>query len=335
MIKEYLNNIKVIAVVIGIIIFAASGCTKNRADESGVEEGVSSVNEKTKVMDEKDHEEEGVHVVLSEKAIKLAGISIDSVELKKINKKVIFPGEIVLNEERRIRVIPRFPGIIKKVYKKTGEEVLKGDILAKIQSNESFTSYSIISEISGIVLRRNTAPGEFAGEGEVIFEIADLSTVWVRLHIFPKNIIHLKEGIKLKVSTIEGDRSSFCRISSIIPVYNRETRSMIARGILENRDKKWPPGAFINGEIVISSPSDVPVIYSESIRTLNDETIVFVPEENNEFHIVHIIVGRSNGTFTEIISGLKPGDKYVRKGTFELKAKIITSTLGGHAGHGH
>ena len=80
MIKEYLNNIKVIAVVIGIIIFAASGCTKNRADESGVEEGVSSVNEKTKVMDEKDHEEEGVHVVLSEKAIKLAGISIDSVE---------------------------------------------------------------------------------------------------------------------------------------------------------------------------------------------------------------------------------------------------------------
>ncbi|MCK4888446.1 MAG: efflux RND transporter periplasmic adaptor subunit, partial [Candidatus Aminicenantes bacterium] len=204
-----------------------------------------------------------------------------------------------------------------------------------IQSNESLTNYNIISELSGIVTKRDIAPGEFAGEGHVIFEIADLSILWVHLNVFPDSIRNFNKGMDVKLSSIDGERSATCKVISIIPIVDKETRNMRVRALLKNGENMWLPGGFVKGEIKVISIAEVPVVYSEAIQFLDDEPVLFVPEEENEFHIVHIVTGRKNGIFTEIISGLKSGDKYVRKGSFEIKARIITSTMDGHAGHGH
>ncbi len=311
--------------LIGIFVFMIINCSTNEEIEA---------KEQSIVSDHKDEGEEE-HVVLSKEAIKLAGITMEQVSLEQIDKKEVFPGEVCFNEERYIRVIPRFPGIVKRIYKREGDSVKKGEILAKIQSNESLTNYNIISELSGIVTKRDIAPGEFAGEGHVIFEIADLSILWIHLNVFPDSIKNFSKGMDVKLYSIDGERSATCKVISIIPIVDRETRNMRVRALLKNGENIWLPGGFVKGEINVISIAEVPVVYSEAIQFLNDEPVLFVPEEENEFHIVHIVTGRKNGIFTEIISGLKSGDKYVRKGSFEIKARIITSTMDGHAGHGH
>ena len=255
--------------------------------------------------------------------------------MEQVDKKESFPGEVCFNEEKYSRVIPRFPGIVKKVFKSEGDPVRKGEIIAKIQSNESLTNYNIISDLSGIVTKRDVAPGEFAGEGHVIFEIANLSTLWIHLSVFTDSIGNFNKDMDVKLFSIDGKRSATCKVISIIPVVDRETRNMTVRALLINGDGIWLPGGFARGEIRVISNIKVPAVYSEAIQFLNDEPVLFVPEGSDEFHIVHIITGRNNGTFTEIIKGLRPGDKYVRKGSFEIKARIITSTMDGHAGHGH
>jgi len=53
------------------------------------------------------------------------------------------------------------------------------------------------------------------------------------------------------------------------------------------------------------------------------------------FRPVHVSIGESDSRFVEILAGLEQGMEYVAAGAFELKAKIVTSALGGHAGHGH
>ena len=53
-----------------------------------------------------------------------------------------------------------------------------------------------------------------------------------------------------------------------------------------------------------------------------------------DFH-VPVTIGGSDDRLTEILGGLEEGAEYVAAGAFELKAKIVTSALGGHAGHGH
>ena len=50
---------------------------------------------------------------------------------------------------------------------------------------------------------------------------------------------------------------------------------------------------------------------------------------------VEVITGESDNRYTQIVSGLSEGAEYVSQGAFELKAKIVTSNLDAHAGHGH
>ncbi len=332
------NNIKNVAgilILLVIIMFTTINCSSNKEAETKDQEIVSAHQDEGSNNDDQGHEGEEDHVILTEKAIKLAGITIEQVALEQIDKKEIFPGEVCFNEEKHSRVIPRFPGIVKKIYKSEGDAVKKGEILAKIQSNESLTNYNLISGLSGIVTKRDIAEGEFAGEGRVIFEIADLSTLWVHLNVFPDSITNFKKGKEVTLFSIDGERSATCKVISIIPVLDRETRNMTVKALLKNGENIWLPGEFIKGEIGMISTTKFPVVYSEAIQFLNDEPVLFVPEEGNEFHIVHIVTGRKSGIITEILSGLNRGDKYVRKGSFELKARIVTSTMDSHAGHGH
>jgi len=326
---------KGVVLLVCFFISISMNCSVNSGRENADTHSQNKVNVKNEAKGSPDHEESEDSVTISTDAVKLAGIVIDSVRLNRIGKKIIFPGEIGFNEERLHRVIPRFPGIIKAINKRIGEKVLKGELLAKIQSNEGLSTYNIVSKISGIVIKKDIIYGEFAGEGKVIFVIADFSSVWLKINVFPKSVKHLNIGMEVKVFSLDGERTAMSKIISIIPVIDLETRCMTARSLLKNRDNNWYPGTFVNCEVLTNSSSDVPVVFSESIQIINDEPILFVPERNNEFRIVHIVVGRSNEIYTEIIKGVFSGDKYVRKGSFELKAKIITGTMSGHAGHGH
>ncbi len=332
------NNIKNVAgimILVGVLVLITINCSTNKESGTKDQGSVTTHKEEGSIPDDQGHEGEEDHVILTKEAIKLVGITIEQVAMGQIDKKEIFPGEVCFNEEKHRRVIPRFPGVVKKIYKSEGDTVSKGEILAKIQSNESLTNYNLISEISGIVTKRDIAEGEFAGEGRIILEIADLSTLWVHLNVFPDSISNFKKGMDVTLFSIDGERSAICKVLSIIPVVDRETRNMTVKALLKNGENIWLPGEFIKGEINILSISKVPVVYSEAIQFLNDEPVLFVPEEGNEFHIVHVVIGRKSGVFTELLSGLEYGSEYVRKGSFELKARIVTSTMDSHAGHGH
>ncbi len=321
--------------LIGFFVFVITNCSLSGRREHEDKHDIAKKIGKKMIEGDFDHRESEDFVTISTDAVKLVGIVIDSVTLNRIDKKIIFPGEIGFNEERLHRVIPRFPGIVKSINKRIGDKVLKGEILTKIQSNESLSVYSIFSKVSGIVIKRDLTFGEFTGEGKAVFVIADISSVWVNINVFPKDIKQLKIGMKVIASPLDGERKAVSRITNIIPVISRKTRCMTARTFLMNVDNYWYPGMFVNCEVIITSPSKVPTVFSESIQIIDDEPVIFVPVKNNEFHIVHIVKGENNGTFTEILKGLQLGDKYVRKGAFELKANIITSKMSGHAGHGH
>ncbi len=331
--KSITKNI--ILLIISLFILLTFNCSSDLSKDKykgGKETGSKKTGEKSI---EDSHEEEGEHIVLSKRSIELAGITFGIVGLKQLGRKITFPGEIGFNEERHSRIIPRFPGIAKKIFKSTGDKVKEGDILATVESNESLSNYNIRSGISGTIISRNISLGEFISAETVIFEIADLSKVWVNLSIFAGNSAGIKTGMNVKISSIRNRETDFGIISYLSPVLNNETRNFTARVILQNENNRWNPGSYIRGEIKLQSTSNVPVIFSEAIQFINDEPCIFIPEGDNEFHIAHIIPGKSDGEFTHVLKGIAPGDKYVKTGAFELKAKLVTSAMEGHAGHGH
>jgi cobalt-zinc-cadmium efflux system membrane fusion protein len=77
------------------------------------------------------------------------------------------------------------------------------------------------------------------------------------------------------------------------------------------------------------------VVEKAAVQVLGDEQVVFVADGPGRFKPVEVVTGDSNSRYIRVLSGLDLGTEYVAAGAFELKAKIVTSSLGGHAGHGH
>ena len=76
------------------------------------------------------------------------------------------------------------------------------------------------------------------------------------------------------------------------------------------------------------------VVSSEAVQNIDGENFIFVPDDDG-FKPIEVALGKSIKGKTEILAGIKAGDRYVSKGAFELKAVHVTSGAGAHAGHGH
>ena len=215
------------------------------------------------------------------------------------------------------------------------------DSLSGIGENEhekyfenGFKRYSIRSSSSGVILEKNIVPGEKVSDEEPLFKIADTSSVWVDLTVYLKDIDFIGRGDEVSIHAEHSGREAKGRISMLSPVLDKATRTMTARILLDNENGNWRPGMFVNGRIYVSAEKVPVVAPKDAIQIIDGEQIVFVPE-GDSFITVPVKTGRSDREHLEITAGLEPGARYVAKGAFNLKAKLVTSTLDSHAGHGH
>lgn len=287
--------------------------------------------------DDHEDEEHELEVELSAKAVKISGITFDKVKNVKIAKTIELAGEVDFNQEKIAHVVPRFPGIVLAAKKKVGDLVKAGAVLASIESNESLNKYQVKSLISGTVIEKHLTLGEFVSEESTIYVIADLSQVWVDLEVYEKDAELLQVGQKVTVETVGNHHNAQGPIAYIKPVYSKQTRSLIARVILPNPQQKWRPGAFVRGVVHVESDRASTVVLKDAVQTIKEKSYIFVPEKGieNVFRALEVETGDSGKEYVQILSGISLGSKYVSKGAFELKAELATSSLTGHAGHGH
>lgn len=198
--------------------------------------------------------------------------------------------------------------------------------------DEAFGSYALKSPIAGTIIAKHITRGEKIGEDEV-FTVADLSVVWVDLQIPSKDLGRVKEGVSVEITFTE-DKVAEGKLTLVGPVVDKESRTALGRVVLPNPDGFWKPGIFVKGQIQGKTSSSVVVVPSDAAQNIDGENIIFVPNGDG-FKPVAVTLGKSIKNKTEILAGLKAGDRYVAKGAFELKAVKVTSGAGSHAGHGH
>ena len=283
------------------------------------------------------HDEHGDELVLmlSDEAVELAGIEISRVKYGQIGQALELPGEIGFNEDRLAHIAPRFAGVAVQANYRVGDYVEKGDVVAIVESNESMNTYSIRAPISGWVIDRHITQGEFVSEQSSIFIIADLSTVWVNLAVYPKDAARIHKGQSAIIKAVGSDNIASGEIEYVTPIIDFRTRSATARVVMPNPDNKWPPGTFVQARIESESVGDVLVVERSAVQYLDERSVVFVFDETGGFRPIDIVTGESDRYYTQVMNGLDEGIEYVSSGAFELKAKIVTSSLDPHAGHGH
>lgn len=279
--------------------------------------------------------DEEIVVELTDQAMKLADVKLEKVKRSKIATTLELPGEIAFNDDNVAHITPRYAGIAKEVHTQLGEKVNRDDVLAVIESNESLSHYNVIAPIDGHIIEKNITNGEFLSEEDDIYVIADLETVWVNCDVYPKNGQQIKVGQKIKIKAVGTDLETEGRITYIAPVYNGSTRSAVARAVISSQNMKWKPGMFVYASIEISSDKEVLTVSKNSVQVLDEKSVVFIPDGKNEFIPNEVTTGINDEKNIEITSGISADDLYVSSGAFEIKAKIVTESLGEHAGHGH
>lgn len=293
--------------------------------------------EATPAIEESGHSDEHSEIVvkLSPEARKLVGLTLARVASGRIVKTSELPGEVSFNDEGLVHIAPRFPGIALEARSRLGSYVKAGEVVAVIESNESMNSYSIKAPISGWIIERHITPGEYVSGESSIYVIADLSTVWVNLAVYPKDADLVRPGQEVLITAIGSKQQVVGTIDFVTPVLDVLTRSSTACVVLPNPDNIWRPGMFVHAQVVTDDGDHGLVVKKEAVQFINEISVVFVVESPDEFAAVEVVVGDSDEHYVRILEGLTEGTEYVATGAFELKAQVVTSSLGGHAGHGH
>ena len=257
-------------------------------------------------------------------AVKSSGIVIETSGPARIKTTIKVNGRVQPNEDHMTHVIPRYPGIVKKITKRLGDAVAKDEVVAVVESNESLQSYEVKSSLAGTVIGKDVRQGEFVKEGEVIYSVADLSTVWVDLNVHRKDFDRLKVGEAVTIFAGEGMTNATGTVSYISLFGAEDTQTLLARVELPNPTGKWRPGLFVTGEIVVEE-AEVPVaVKASALQSFRDWDVVFMAD-GSMFEIAILELGRRDSEWVEVVSGLKAGQKYAAENSFIIKADILKS----------
>jgi cobalt-zinc-cadmium efflux system membrane fusion protein len=262
---------------------------------------------------------EGV-VSLTEQQIADAQIEVSTAGPARIRETLPLYGVIAPNAVAMRHVTARFPGVIHTISKSFGDSVTQDEILATVESNESLQRYNVTSPLTGVVIGRDANLGEQSGD-RVLFTVADLSSVWVELALFARDIGKVKVDQVVRVRGADPGASADGRVIWIAPFGTSTNQTLTARVLLDNPERRWAPGLYVTAEITLAE-TDVPLaVHNDALQTLDARTVVFVRDADGfEPHPVEI--GRRDGDYTEVISGISPGDSYVARNSFIIKAEL-------------
>ncbi|MEJ0034489.1 MAG: efflux RND transporter periplasmic adaptor subunit [Gammaproteobacteria bacterium] len=262
----------------------------------------------------------GGHVKLSDRQIEAAGIGLAQAGPAEIRTSVPLYGVIAPNAERMREVGARFPGVITAVAKRIGDSVKQGEVLATVESNESLQTYNVTAPLAGVVTARHANPGEQTGDRS-LFTVADLSSVWVELSLFPRDLPKVKTGQIVRVRSTDANLSAEGKVVYVAPFGTSANQTLTARVLLDNADRKWAPGLYVNADLTVGTAAVPLAISSTALQTLETRNVVFV-QDGQDFAPRPVQLGRSDGESTEVLAGLIAGDTYATKNSFILKAEL-------------
>jgi cobalt-zinc-cadmium efflux system membrane fusion protein len=216
----------------------------------------------------------------------------------------------------------RFPGVVQSVQKDIGDSVKRGEPLASVQSNESMQTYVVNAPRDGTVIAREARIGS-ASSNNALYVIADLSRLVADFKVYGRDLGRIAVGQTVRVSSLDGEDTIVGTIDRILPTLDVKNRAATAR-VLLNNDPNWRPGLFVQG-LAIVADHEVPLAVRQSgLQSFRDFTVVYA-RVRQTYEVRMLDLGRRDGEFVEVLSGLEPGTTYVSENSYLIKADIEKS----------
>jgi cobalt-zinc-cadmium efflux system membrane fusion protein len=261
-------------------------------------------------------------VEIAADAARESGITVEAAAPARIRETLLLYGRVEPDGDRTAHVVPRFPGIVIDARKRLGDAVAKDEVVAVVESNESLRPYEVRSRIAGTAIEKNAVPGEMASsDAAPLYVVSDLSRVWVDLQVHRADFERLRVGQRAWVDVGDGGDPAQASIDYLAPIGSSDTQSLLARAVVANAGGRWRPGLFVSARVEIDEVEAPVAVRTSALQRVRDWDVVFVTD-GEVYEAQPVELGRSDGEWTEVRSGLAAGARYASTGSFVLKADV-------------
>jgi len=208
------------------------------------------------------------------------------------------------------------------------------DQLKALQIAPASSSYDVVAPISGTVVEVKKSAGEEVHPGEAILEIVALDTLWVEAPIFEKDLGRLTKNMEATFATAAFPGKEFHgRLINIGAVVDEQTRAAEVIFEVANPSGALRLGMQANVRLGVGDQMKLLLVPKESVLDNEGKKIVYVLRTGEEFERRDVMVGDEFGGKIAIISGVKPGERVVTQGAYQLKLQELRPANAGAHTH--
>lgn len=208
-----------------------------------------------------------------------------------------------------------------------------GSEIARLEaSREPSRTFPLLAPRSGTIVAKAAIEGAFVEPSTELYTLSDLSKVWVLIDLYERDAPYVRVGDHAKL-TIEGQGAPLdATLAFLAPTIDEATRTLKARFVIDNRNGRLRPGAFVSAEMTLAMGTGLTIPESAVIRT-GTRSIVFVVHDS---HIQprEVTLGPSSGELYRVEAGLVVGDRVATGAQFlldsESRLRASSSPGGGH-----
>lgn len=196
-------------------------------------------------------------------------------------------------------------------------------IIRKLEQKAQVTPYMpVVSPLSGVITSIGAQEGNYVTPGNVMYSVADLSTVWVIVDVFPEQAgwIDRKSRATMTIDALPEAQWNG-RVDYVYPELDPKTRTLRVRLKFPNEDALLKPNMFANVKIISRPATGILAIPREALIPTGDGYSVVKVTEKNHYKPVKVKVGLKTNTSVEILEGLELEDEIVLSGQFLIDSE--------------
>lgn len=201
-------------------------------------------------------------------------------------------------------------------------DISEAQINALAKSGESKRTLTFRSPANGIVTEKKAVQGMRFMPGETLYQIADLSQVWVQAEVFEQDVasVHVGQNAKITLNAFPGEVFQG-RIAYVYPMLKAETRTVPVRIKLANPKGKLKPEMYAEVDIPVAGDRPVITVPNSAVIDSGLKQVVLVQLGEGRFEPRSVKLGQRGSEFVQVLEGIQEGEKVVTSANFLIDAE--------------
>ena len=199
------------------------------------------------------------------------------------------------------------------------------------KSGDAKRTLSFRSPANGIVTEKKAVQGMRFMPGDTLYQVADLSSVWVLADVFEQDIGFVKSGAtaKLQINAYPGKQFEG-KVTYVYPTLNAGTRTAQVRIELANPGQLLKPGMFANVDMSVATRDATVTVPLSAVIDSGTRRIVLVQAKEGRFEPREVKLGARSNDYVEVLEGVKEGEDVVVAANFLIDAESnLKAAVGG------